>query len=312
MTDPTAAAPAKASPTGEREHDGRSVGRGSQRFAVRKPPTRSWRRIVLRSALALIALALLGGGAYWLRTADTFSVVRVESGSYRFTEQAELEAVLSGFLGRNIWALSNDEVAAAMAPLVWVRDLRVRRRLPAVMEVDFREWRPLVEVAAPAKSHRGSATPPDVSRVLVEDGRVLPFPEHLVLAGLPVLTGVQTVVDSSAAAGAPGAVPVLRLAADEGPIVLDLLRAIENSGLESISPVDFIAVRPEGIAVVLQGDLGLLLVGREEFEDRLQRYMEAHEHLESGLIVDLRFRDRITCRRPETELEKNNWLNSPR
>ena len=89
------------------------------------------------------------------------------------------------------------------------------------------------------------------------------------------------------------------LAAPQAESLLALLEAVEESGLESVCPVDFVVARPEGFAIVLQGDLGRLLVGREEFRERLDRYMEAHEHLESGLIVDLRFRDRVTCRRPE-------------
>ena len=80
--------------------------------------------------------------------------------------------------------------------------------------------------------------------------------------------------------------------------VLNLQTAIEESGLESVSPIDFVVARPEGFAIVLQEDQGSLLVGNEEFSDRLQRYMEAHDHLETGLIVDLRFKDRVTCRRP--------------
>ncbi|MBU8870488.1 MAG: FtsQ-type POTRA domain-containing protein [Gemmatimonadales bacterium] len=269
--------------------DGSTVG-GAGTFAVRRKPARSRKQFILPGVGAVVILALAAWCVIWLRTADTFSIVRVETGSYRFTSEGDLEKILSGFLGQNIWTLSNTEMEQAMSALPWVRDLRLRRRLPAIIEVDFREWRPLLEVAGVGKDGSGAG---EVSWVLVEDGRVLPFPGHLVLAGLPVLMGVACVSDE-------GSGP-LALDPEDSSLVMALLSAMNGSGLESVSPVDFVVARPEGFAIVLQDDLGTLLVGREEFRDRLQRYMEAHGHLEPGLIVDLRFKDRVTCRRPDPD-----------
>ena len=72
---------------------------------------------------------------------------------------------------------------------------------------------------------------------------------------------------------------------------------MEDAGLETVCPVDFVVARHEGFAIVLQDGQGTLLVGREDFADRLERYMAARDHLEPGLEVDLRFSDRITVRR---------------
>lgn len=258
---------------------------GAGGFAVRRPERRSPWRLVGRLAALLVIAAAVGAGWWWLRTSPTFHVTRVESGAYRFTQEEQLEEILGGFLGRNIWTLRDREVEEALSSLPWVRDLRVRRRLPAQVEVDFREWRPLLEVAG-VHGGQGEAA----SWVLIGDGRVLPFPSQLAQAGLPVLAGIDCVVDSTGA---------LRLPPDRDRTVLDLVRAIETSGLESVTPVDFVVARPEGFAIVLQGGVGRLLVGREDFAGRLGRYLEAHVHLEPGLIVDLRFADRVTCRRPQ-------------
>ncbi len=261
-----------------------------KRFAARRVPARSKKHFFLSAGITIVLLALATCGVAWLRTAETFGIVRVETGSYRFTSEDDLESILSGFLGRNIWTLSNPEMEEAMSTLPWVRDLRLRRQLPSIIEVDFREWRPLLEVSNSGKGLSGGK---DVSWVLVEDGRVLPFPEHLVLAGLPVLAGVDCVPGEGAG----------RLILDpaESGLVLSLLAAMNESGLESVSPVDFVVARPEGFAIILQDDLGSLLVGREEFLDRLIRYMKSYDHLEPGLIVDLRFKDRVTCRRPDPD-----------
>lgn len=249
--------------------------------AVRRTPHRSRRKLMVRSVLAVVALGVLTGGGWWLITSPTFAVRQVESGSYRFTSQADLENVFASFLGRNIWSLSTSDVADSLASLPWVKDLQVRRRLPGALAVDFREWRPLLLIEPDKKGQQ--------PHVLVEDGRVLPFPEHLVLPGLPVLVGVDWSRDPQT--GIPALVP------EHKDLVLQLVAAVEQSGLETACPIDFIVARPEGFGIVLQEGRGSLLVGREEFVSRLDRYMAARDHLEPGLQMDLRFADKITCRR---------------
>jgi hypothetical protein len=83
--------------------------------------------------------------------------------------------------------------------------------------------------------------------------------------------------------------------------IMELVSALEDAGLESVSPVDFIVARDEGYAIVLQDKRGILMVGRENFADRLNRYMTARDHLEPGLEVDLRFEDRLVVRQPEKD-----------
>jgi len=256
-----------------------------QSFAVRRGRPRSRRRLVLRSVLILLGVTAVTVSVWWLRTSPVFAVSRVESGAYRFTSQEKLETVFSTFLGRNIWTLSGAEVADSLAVMPWVRDLRVRRRLPGSILVDFREWRPLLVIEPESGGCSGHGQP----LVVVEDGRVLDFPGHLVMPGLPVLVGVDCRQE-------PGQ-RWRSLAPEMKDQVLELVAALEASGLETVSPVDFVVARDEGFAIVLQNGRGTLLVGREDFTRRLERYMSARDHLEAGLQMDLRFADRITCRR---------------
>ena len=116
-------------------------------FAVRRAPRRSLTGLILKVGAGLGVLVAAGLGAWWLLTSSTFAVARVESGSYRFTSQVELETALADFLGRNIWTLSTDEITGRLADFPWVRDLQVRRSLPNTIEIDFREWRPLWQVS---------------------------------------------------------------------------------------------------------------------------------------------------------------------
>ncbi len=249
--------------------------------AVRRKKPVSHKGLWLKFSATVLVLGIVCVGVYYTIESGYFEVVRVESGSYRFTERADLDNSLSGCLGQNIWTLSEDQVAEKMTALPWVRDLQVLKRLPGTIEVDFREWRPLLVLDSEGENGR--------ALVMVEDGRVLEFPDHLPMAALPVLVGVPCTRDSLQ--GHLCLDPIW----SEG--VLSLLEAMAATGLETAGPVDFLVARPEGFAIVLQAGQGRLLVGRENFADRLARYMAARDHLETGLQMDLRFEDRITCSR---------------
>jgi hypothetical protein len=253
----------------------------SSGYAVRRRAEKSHRGLWVKLTAAVLLVGLISGGVYFALTANYFSVVRVESGSYRFTVKDDLDQVLGGYLGKNIWTLSEARIAESLAGLPWVKDLKVFKRLPGTIEVDFLEWRPVLALDIQPMA--------GVSLVMVEDGRILEYPEHLPLAALPVLVGVECFRDSTDG--------VLRLDSAWTSDVLDLVAAMATTGLETTGPIDFLVARPEGFAIVLQEGQGRLLVGREEFAERLARFMAARDHLEPGLQMDLRFRDKITCSR---------------
>jgi hypothetical protein len=244
---------------------------------VRRRP----RQVLARVAAVVTLVGLLAGGGYWLLTAPTFAVSRVESGRYRFSDEAAVEAALSRCLGLNIWRLTHADVDAACADLPWVRRVSVQRRLPATIVVTMTEWRPLLGVAT--ESH------PDGSQLLVPDGRVLTAPAHLDVPALPLLVGCEPV------RGPDGA---WRLAGPELASVMALIEALEQTGLESDIPVDFVRHTHAGFVLELQGRAGSLLLGHEDFPRRLARYLLARERIPAGAAVDLRFEDRVTFEAP--------------
>lgn len=250
-------------------------------FAVRRAaPARRrfpWRRLALAAGI----VAALGAGSWWLVLSGAFAVSRVGTGDYRFTDEPALRSALSPLLGRNLWALGPGDVKQALAPLPWVREVYVQRRLPGSVDIELIEWRPLLVVAEPG----APAGAPIM--VLVEDGRVLKFPPKLPAPDLPVLTGV--VVERGT--GGTARLPAVAL-----PPVLELVGALESSGLEAAVPVDFVVAGDDGFGVILRRREATLLVGREHFEERLKRYLTARAHVDSALVVDLRFKDRLTVR----------------
>jgi cell division septal protein FtsQ len=268
----------------------RPVARRDVVFAVRRTaPVRRrfrWRRWVVSA----VAVLVVGAGFWWVTQSGVFAVSRLGTGGYRFTEERALKSALAPLVGRNLWSLDRTDVKDALAPLPWVRDVFVQRRLPGAVDIELIEWRPLL-VVAEAGAPVGSPT-----LVLVEDGRVLPFPRRLAAPVLPVLTGL--VVERNAAGPA-------RLPAAVAPSVLALIAAVEESGLEAVTPVDFVVVRPEGFGIVLQDSMGTLLVGRDGYADRLERYLLARDRLAKNLEIDLRFQDRVTVRVQEVAADED-------
>jgi len=251
--------------------------------AVRRRPRHAWRRTALLGAAAILLAGGLFAGGRWLMTDSLFSLGRVATGPYRYTSRPALENILRTALGANIWSFPAEALADSIEVLPWVQDARVGRRLPATVKVQLREWRPVLEVIPTS----GAAGREGESLVLLENGTVVAFPADLTLPGLPVLTGVS-LQEVGPAVWRPQNIPVASL--------LELVAAIDRTGLEAACPVDFLLPldQDRGFAVVLQGDRGRLLVGREDFAARLQRYLAARDQLATGLEVDLRFRNRIS------------------
>jgi cell division protein FtsQ len=90
--------------------------------------------------VGLAALALGGGGLYWLAHSPLFVVRAVELRSMpRQVPRAELEALMARFAGGNFFAAPIDELRLALERLPWVRRAAVRRAWPERIEVNIEE-----------------------------------------------------------------------------------------------------------------------------------------------------------------------------
>ncbi len=256
--------------------------RGRDLAAPRRSP-RSRRQVTLRVVVAGLLVTVLAGGGYWLLNASLFEIARVESGPYRYSDEPDVESAFSRILGRNIWTLTRGHAVAACEDLPWVREVHLRRRLPDVVVVEFIEWQPLLAVATSGA---------DGTHMLVADGRVLGAPAHLDIPGLPLLVGCEPVAGSDQRQ---------RLADHDLAPLLALVEAMQDTGLETACPVDFVRRTDDGFILELQGRAGSLRVGRQDFSRRLRRYLLTREQIPDGAAVDLRFEDRITIETPEPE-----------
>jgi hypothetical protein len=256
---------------------GRYRGSRGRRLATPTRNGRCLRRAILRAVAGAVVLGLLAAGGRWFLTAPHFAVSRVESGPYRFSNRAQVEAALSVCLDRNIWTLSQKDVVAACAHLPWVRDVLMERRLPDTVVVELIEWQPLLAVAVDEEPNR--------NLYLIGNGRLLALPDHLHPPVLPLLVGLRPPHPQDGETA---------LVLDGAMHVLEVFEALAATGLESTCPVDFVRMTADGFVLVLQDPCGSLLLGHEDFQIRLARYLLARPRIPEGSFVDLRFEDRIT------------------
>jgi len=235
-----------------------------------------WRRAA-GIAGAVVLLAGLGFGLRWLGTAPLFRVTRIETSRYRFTERDSLEARLAPHLGRNIWRCDAGALRDAVARLPWVASVRVSRRLPATLAVALRERTPRL-LLPDARA--------DTMRALVDDGGLLVLPAAAPVPDLPHF------VD----AGGGGAdAPEVRDA------LIALLDAVAARGLDRRPGVDYVLHEARGFVLLLSGSRTRLLLGREDFAERLRRYDAVAADAAPGALVDLRFDGQVFLRDPDDD-----------
>jgi len=252
-------------------------GERGRRLAAPRRERPSRRRLLLQAAAVVVTVGLLAALGHWLLTSPTFAIGRIESGRYRYSDRASVDAALRRCLGRNIWTFSRYDLAAACSDLPWVSAVHVQRRLPDTVTVELTEWQPLLGVV--------DTTAAGGEKVLVASGLVLDIPAHLSTPGLPLLVGCRL---ASLGSGR------WRMVDHDPGAVLALVAALEATAFESECPVDFVRNTPLGFEVTLQGKAGSLLIGTDDFAGRLARFLIAKDDITTGAAVDLRFEDRVT------------------
>jgi cell division septal protein FtsQ len=239
------------------------------------------RRPVVILATGVVLAVVLGLLVRWLVTSPLFGIERVETGPYRFTAADQLEELLAGALDQNIWSFSTGSFADTLLSLPWIENVRIVRRLPATLRVQLQEWQPLVAVTA-ARPGGGNEVR---ERILLADGRVVEFPPHLPSPALPVLVGCNLTAGEY-----PGR---WQISGADVAHVLELVKAIRETGLEVAGPVDYIVSDASGFSIQLGEQGGRLLVGTEEFHSRLRLFLNTRSKIARDAIVDLRFKNRV-------------------
>ena len=98
---------------------------------------------MLSLALTVLFVVVPAGVYAWGRTSSTFDVRHVQVvGSQRVSQRAALRLLQERFVGRNLFSVSDADVANALQPLVYLASAKVDRHFPSTLIVRVREFRP--------------------------------------------------------------------------------------------------------------------------------------------------------------------------
>jgi cell division protein FtsQ len=240
-------------------------------------------RAIVRSARWVLPLILLVAGTAWTvaRLADSslMSVRHIEVSGHHRLSTGEVEALVDGLRGQNIFRIDFDEYRRRVMDSPWVESVNLWRVLPSTIEVRIVERVPM----AVARLGRQLFLVDGTGVIIDEYG-----PQYRDI-DLPIVDGLMT----STASGADASRERVHLASS----LLDALSARPDLR-RRLSQVDVSNSRDA--VVMFDGDLVKLHLGDERFLERLHMYLELAptfgERFAGVDYVDLRFDERVFVR----------------
>jgi cell division protein FtsQ len=198
-------------------------------------------------------------------------------------EHSSKDRILNTFApdaGRSLYLFPLEERRRQLLAVDWVKNASVSRIWPNRLEVRIEERRPVAFVQLPP---RRSGALYNVA-LIDEEGVILQKPPDTAY-DLPILTGIQE--RQSAGMRALRVRRMQRLCAEIGEIC------------ERVSEVDVADPNNLRVRMNAHGDSVLLTLGRENYMQRVQRFLdhypEIHRRLPAAATFDLRLDDRITA-----------------
>jgi cell division protein FtsQ len=224
---------------------------------------------IANSLLTLAALLAAYGAVWWTVRLPMFALREIHvTGEARHVTRAQIEAIANNELKGTFFTVDLPQVRRAFEKLPWVREVNLRRRWPARLEVSMIEHVPLARWG----NHALVNTHGEVFQAAF-DGK------------LPMFLGPAGTAKEIA---------------NQYEYFRRSLSALGRPELVQLTPRRAWQVRLDGGPT--------LQLGREDIEARLGRYIQAHERTVAALkrridYVDLRYANGFAVRIPELKAE---------
>ena len=252
-----------------------------RRAHVKPARRRRWRqamRIAVSYGVGLAALALVAyRGSEVVAHARVLQIDHlVVVGNERVPSAIVLEAV-DGLKGRNLVLTDLGAWRERLMRSPWVRDASLRRTLPSTIEISVAERVPTVLARIDGRLY-----------LVDEQGIVIDqYGPRYANFDLPIVDGLEI---PKPAAGA-------RVDAARAALAARVVASVRNRPelAKRLSQID--VSNPHNAQVTLAGDTAVLMLGEDQFQQRLESYLQLADTLRSSVpdieYVDLRFGERV-------------------
>jgi cell division protein FtsQ len=232
--------------------------------------------------VAVLALALYGGwrGTALIFGAPALQVSRISTRGNERLSSGEVLALVEGLRGENILTVDLSEWQARLLASPWVQEVHLRRILPARIDIQVRERRP-IGIARLS----GSLYLVDGNGIVIDE-----YGPNYADLDLPVIDGLAAVPGDRAGL----------LDESRAQLAASLIAALETRPdlAERVSQID--VSDSHDAVVILDGDTVMLRLGDENFVERIQEYIDLAPTLRERVAeidyVDLRFDERLYVR----------------
>jgi len=251
------------------------------RAQVQTPRRRPLRlRPVVRVARILVVAAVLAYGGFWAaQTAAGLQWLRVQhisvSGNQRIST-GEVMLLVEGLKGDSLLATDLEGWRSRLLASPWIADATLRRRLPATIEIEIRERKPL-----------GLARVGHDLQLVDGTGAIDAFGPRYADLDLPIIDGLIITTSSPKPRIDPGRAQTV------GRFLADLRTRPALS--RRVSQID--VTDAHDLHVILDGDSAVVRLGDTLFAERLQSYADLQSTLRERVpeidYVDLRFGERV-------------------
>jgi cell division protein FtsQ len=244
---------------------------------------RTWKSMAWPLVVTVVAAAAAGFAMFRARNLMArIGVLQVEHivvhGNDRLSK-GEVLGMLEGLRGESLFGTDLDEWRRRLMTSPWVKDAALRRSLPSTVDVAISERAPV------GVSRVGDAMYLVDERGILIDQYGPPYSD----LDLPIVDGLATPSADGTSADAARAELAARIIASihTRPALARRVSQVDVSDLHNAS-------------VILNGDPAVIYLGDDQFEKRLQTYVDLAAALRDRVpgidYVDLRFDDRIYVR----------------
>lgn len=252
-----------------------------RRAHVKPARKRRWRALLRYLVIVGLVLLIVAFVAYRgtevVMHARMLQIDRlVVTGNERVPSATVLEAV-QGLKGQNLMWTDLEAWRGRLLQSPWVRDAALRRSLPSTVEIAVSERLPAIIARLD-----GRLFLVDDQGIIIDD-----FGPRYASFDLPIVDGI------SAARPAPGVQADHARASLAARVVASLRSNPEVA--KRVSQID--VADPHNAHVTLTGDSAVLYLGDEQFQQRVESYLQLGERLRESVpdieYVDLRFGSRV-------------------